>query len=229
MSRDSFIFYKSFYEAINELNSEDQLAIHQAICEFSLYGKEPEVTGITNAIWRLIRPQLEANRKRYESGSKGAEHGKKGGRPKKNPKETPKEPQKNPNETPNENGNGNGNGNGNHNGNHNLNHDEKQSDQFLQIAQTLNSIINSNKNINHSKQQINAWAKEIEKLHTTNNVSIDRIIKAMDWYAKNINGEYVPVIESGSKLRSKFLNLEQAMERESRGKGQKNVERDSDY
>lgn len=44
----------------------------------------------------MIKAQIDANRKRYENGCKGAAHGHKGGRP----KETPPEPQENPKETP---------------------------------------------------------------------------------------------------------------------------------
>lgn len=69
-----------------------------AINAFSFIDAEPEFTNpINEAVWILIRPQLEANDKKYKAsinnGKKGAEHGKKGGRPK---KETPKKPMENP-------------------------------------------------------------------------------------------------------------------------------------
>lgn len=114
--RDSFIFYRSFYESIKELPLEDQGAIYSAICEYSLNKKEPDFSGIKQAIFTLIKPQIDANHIRYENGKIGGKHGVKGGRPKKeNPKKTPKEPQENPKETPNvnENGNVNVNVNGN--------------------------------------------------------------------------------------------------------------------
>jgi hypothetical protein len=37
--------------------------------------------------------------------------------------------------------------------------------------------------------------------------------KALDWYEIYKGGEYIPVIESGSSLRDKFVKLENAMER----------------
>jgi hypothetical protein len=104
-TRDSFIFYRSFYEAINHLPEDQQLQIYKAIASYSLDFKEVNLKGISNAIFTLIKPQLEANKKRYLNGIKGAEHGVKGGKPK-----TPNKPQTNPKLTPNVNVNVNPNG-----------------------------------------------------------------------------------------------------------------------
>tara|TARA_R110000796_G_scaffold48382_1_gene115998 strand:- start:531 stop:1178 length:648 start_codon:yes stop_codon:yes gene_type:complete len=104
-TRDSFIFYRSFYEAINHLPEDQQLQIYKAISSYSLDFKEVNLKGISNAIFTLIKPQLEANKKRYLNGIKGAEHGVKGGKPK-----TPNKPQTNPKLTPNVNVNVNPNG-----------------------------------------------------------------------------------------------------------------------
>ncbi len=68
--RDSFIFYRSFYEAINDLDDETQLQIYQAIARYSLNFEESELNGISKAIFTLIKPQLEANNKRYSNGIK---------------------------------------------------------------------------------------------------------------------------------------------------------------
>lgn len=104
--RDSIVFYRSFYEAIKEIPLEQQGIVYNAIYGYALDGVEPELNGIAKAIFLLVKPQIDANNSRYENGKKGAEYGKKGGRPKnENPKETPSEPQENPKETPNENAN----------------------------------------------------------------------------------------------------------------------------
>ena len=71
MKRDSFIFYKSFYEAIKTLDDHSKLQVYDAICEFSLTGKTKELEGIANTVFILIKPQLEANVKRYQNGTKG--------------------------------------------------------------------------------------------------------------------------------------------------------------
>ena len=75
MKRDSFIFYKSFYDSIKELDPKDQVQIYDAIFQYQFEGKEIELKGVCKSIFTLIIPQLEANNKRYENG-------KKGGRPK---------------------------------------------------------------------------------------------------------------------------------------------------
>lgn len=70
--RDSFVFYKSFYDAIKGLSSEIQSEIYTAIMEYSLYGNEVEdLKPIANSIFTLIKPQIEANIARYENGRKG--------------------------------------------------------------------------------------------------------------------------------------------------------------
>ena len=79
MKRDSFVFYRSFYDALKELNSpEDRNNFLTAICEYAIEGNEIELTGIPKALFILVKPQLDANNRKYENG-------KRGGRP---PKET---------------------------------------------------------------------------------------------------------------------------------------------
>lgn len=68
--RDSFIFYRSFQDAIDDLPNEDQLAVYRAISKYSLDFNGPELVGIQNTIFKLIRPQLEANNKRFLNGIK---------------------------------------------------------------------------------------------------------------------------------------------------------------
>lgn len=70
-TRDGFIFYKSFYEAIHELDFEDQCAVYEAIFEYQFNNSEPHLEGVKKAIWLLIKPQLDANNQRYENGKKG--------------------------------------------------------------------------------------------------------------------------------------------------------------
>ena len=117
MERESFVFYRSFYEGIKELPRDIQGEVLTAIMEYGLNGVTTEnQKPITKAMFALIKPQLDANNQRFENGRLGAEHGKKGGRPKKekpqeNPNQTPKKPQENPNQTPNVNVNDNVNDN----------------------------------------------------------------------------------------------------------------------
>lgn len=68
--RTYFIFYRSFYEAINDLPEAQQLELYKAIFELSLNESEPELTGISKSIFTLIRPQIVANNQRFKNGSK---------------------------------------------------------------------------------------------------------------------------------------------------------------
>ena len=76
--KDSFIFYRSFYNAMQKIkNKEIKADIFDAICELGLNENVVELTDdIGQMIMDLITPQINANTKRYING-------KKGGRPKK--------------------------------------------------------------------------------------------------------------------------------------------------
>ena len=115
-SKDSFIFYRSFSEAMGELTESDQLVLYRAIVRYGLDADEPELgSPYLRMAWTLIKPQLDANWRRFENGRKGASFGKLGGAPKGNrnacKKTTPKQPQNNPKTTPNVNVNDNVNDN----------------------------------------------------------------------------------------------------------------------
>lgn len=93
---DSFVFYRSYYEAIKELSVEDQSKLFIAICEYALDDKVPELDGIAKIIFTLIKPNIDGANKRYRA---SVENGKKGGRPpKKKPSENLDETQEKPNE-----------------------------------------------------------------------------------------------------------------------------------
>lgn len=68
--RDSFIIYRSFYESIKDLPETNQVEIWNTICEFALNQNELNLTGISSSIFKLIRPQLEANYTRFPNGKK---------------------------------------------------------------------------------------------------------------------------------------------------------------
>lgn len=84
MDRESFIFYRSFYEAISCMPPEVQIEIYPAICEYALFGKSPKnLSEIAKGMFALIKPNIDVNTARYENGKKGAQYGKRGGRPRK--------------------------------------------------------------------------------------------------------------------------------------------------
>ena len=90
---------------------------------------------------------------------------------------------------------------------------QDKNSRYVPLAEKLAFIIRKNKRINVTSQRIASWANEIRKLVETDGVSIQRVETALDWYEDNIGGQYIPVIESGSSLRSKFIKLEDAMRR----------------
>ena len=69
--RDSFVFYRSFRDAFAELRPNDRLVIYEAIANYALDGVEPDLRGVTRGYWQLIRPQIDANYKRFQSGRRG--------------------------------------------------------------------------------------------------------------------------------------------------------------
>ncbi|WP_018674867.1 DUF6291 domain-containing protein [Riemerella columbina] len=72
MQRDSFIFYRSFYEAIRELPRDIQGEVLTAIMEYGLDGATTEnLKPVARAIVTLIKPQIDANNKRFDNGKKG--------------------------------------------------------------------------------------------------------------------------------------------------------------
>lgn len=101
--RDSFVFYRSFSIQLRKLNPEQFKKVMEAIFDYALDGIEfEESNSVESIIFGLIKPQLEANNKRYENGCRG-------GRPKQNG-ETKQKPNHNqtitkvkPNENDNEN------------------------------------------------------------------------------------------------------------------------------
>lgn len=92
MARDSFVFYRSFYEALQNVPKKHRTEVYEAVFEYAFESREPSLSGVPRALWELIRPQLDASQKRYENAKKGAEYGKLGGRPRK--KEENKKPLK---------------------------------------------------------------------------------------------------------------------------------------
>lgn len=68
--RDSVVFYRSFYDAIKNIPETDQLKAYTAIMEYAMNDVQPEIDGIALAIFLLVKPQIDANNKRYENGKK---------------------------------------------------------------------------------------------------------------------------------------------------------------
>ena len=131
--KESFVFYRSFFEALQDLKDKERLKVYDAICDLALNENDTELTGIAKTIFILIKPQILSNTKKYKDGQKGAQYGKLGGRPKK--EKTPVGLLK---ETPNVNVNENDNDNVNANVNDNV------SDSCVDGLQKIIDFYNNN-------------------------------------------------------------------------------------
>ena len=93
--RESMIIYRSFYDAIKELEPLHQAKVWEAVFEYGLNQNQIDLSGLPSTIFKLIKPQLDANLRKYANGNKG-------GRPKKakeNLTETKTEPKNKLNES----------------------------------------------------------------------------------------------------------------------------------
>lgn len=71
MDRKSFVFYASYLEAANTLKPKDRDSLYRAILEYGILGIEPQLKGAPLTCWILIKPQLDANNRKYENGKRG--------------------------------------------------------------------------------------------------------------------------------------------------------------
>ena len=111
--RESMVFYKSFLASIRLLPKKYQLQFYNALFDYGFDGVVPEnLPGGAAALFNALKPQIDANNRKFENG-------KKGGRPKGNQDKTKPKPNDNqsitkpkPNEYVNGYVNGDGNGSG---------------------------------------------------------------------------------------------------------------------
>ena len=213
MERNSFVFYSSFYEAIETLPDASYLRLSKAIAKYALYGEEPtNLQGYEKNIFVLIKPQIDANNKRYEDGKKGKEYGKKGGRPRKNPTgvidKNPtgvidKNPTGDKTETPNDNVNVNVNVNDNVNDDDNVNYDLSEDDET-----ELNDKSPSGEGMVEQAQPIiNTPHSQQKKMNNTKNYM--SVYKDIESYYKNIyTGTFgrAPIINYG-RVRKQIKSI----------------------
>ena len=77
MKRNSFVFYASYLEAANTLKAKERDTLYRAILEYGILGIEPQLKGAPLTCWILIKPQLDANNRKYENGKRGGRPSKK--------------------------------------------------------------------------------------------------------------------------------------------------------
>lgn len=86
INRTQFTFYRSFWEAIKVLPKKDRLPVLEAIIAYALDGEAPDALNQSQlAFFSLVKPNLDASRKKAESGKQGG----------KTPKQTESKPKAN--------------------------------------------------------------------------------------------------------------------------------------
>lgn len=98
-NRPQFTFYRSYYDAIRVLPKKDQAAVLLAICAYALDNEEPKLSGTASAIFMLIRPTLDAGRKKALNGKRGGESKQTESESEANDKQTPSKTQANEKQT----------------------------------------------------------------------------------------------------------------------------------
>lgn len=183
---DSFVFYRSFYEAINNLDFEEQGKAYNAIMSYAFDGDETTAEGIAHVIFVMAKPQIDANAERRINGRRG-------GRPKKEkPMVIENEENKKPMvlkndeiEKPNDNVNVNVNVNDNVNDNNN----------DIQEESAINIILASGDLYNVPVADIESFKKAYP------NISVEsELMKAASWCRSN------PKNRKTTKGINRFLN-----------------------
>ena len=145
MPKNSFIFYRSFSECLKSLPDKERLILYNSIIDYALDEIEPNLDGCLKGMFALIKPQLDANIRRWKNGCKGGAPVGNQNATKNNQEITKKQP-KTTNVQPNDNVND------NVNVNHNVNDNKKVStcvDRKKKIFSTptisdINSYIKEN-------------------------------------------------------------------------------------
>jgi len=71
MTKDTFIYYRSFWDAIQTRPDNERLALYDAILLYAFEGKQSELHEVESAIFTLIKPQIDANHRKWQNGFKG--------------------------------------------------------------------------------------------------------------------------------------------------------------
>jgi hypothetical protein len=211
-TRDSFIFYRSFFSATKHLNQVEKAQLFEAICSYALDGNLSLLEGTPQGMFELIKPQLDANRKRFENGCKKKQ---KISKTEAKPKQKISKDEANVNV------------------NVNVNHNEEcksKSESELKSKITINPIYKKLSDgllfILEAKLQRKLssknWEDEIKKLIekdlSVRQNPIEDVVQAIQTIANNYGKEYFPVIQSAKSLKEKFTKIEDYVKRNSQGK-----------
>lgn len=69
--RESMVFYRGWAEGIEDLDEKDQLEAFWNLVRYGLDGAEPVNKGPARSVFRLAKPQIDANNVKYQNSLKG--------------------------------------------------------------------------------------------------------------------------------------------------------------
>jgi hypothetical protein len=73
-ARNQFTFYKSYFDAIQGLKKKDQSDLILALCAYAIYETLPEsLSTAASVAFKLIKPTIDAGRKKAKNGSIGGQ------------------------------------------------------------------------------------------------------------------------------------------------------------
>lgn len=103
MEREQFTFYQSFEKAISRIKKKaDRCEAYDAIVRYALYGEVPDLERIADSAaiaFELSKPNLDASRRKAESGKLGANAKQTASKALANAKQTESKPQANEKQT----------------------------------------------------------------------------------------------------------------------------------
>lgn len=86
--------------------------------------------------------------------------------------------------------------------------------EAMKIAEGLAELVRSRRRVAINGRTTKAWGKACQHLCTIERVSYERQERVLEAYAEHFGDTYWPVVRSGDKWRKRFLDVEDAMERE---------------
>ena len=206
--RDSFVFYRSFYDGILSLPKEEQANVIMAICEYSLNDNIPEdISPVARAMLMVMKPNIDNASRRYKA---SVENGKKGGRPRKTttedkPNENLEKPKQNLNkpsnnlDEPKQNLNDNDNVNDNYNINNNININNIKSETKVSDKQVIDLPTNKFNTQKECFYVTKEYLTQMQELYSNVNV-LEEFKKMKAWLLNN------PTKRKTLRGMTKFIN-----------------------
>lgn len=70
--RKSFVVYDSWIEILEELEPTQHCTLFLSMAKYALYDEEPKFADkLLSILWKSLKPQIDANKRKYENGCKG--------------------------------------------------------------------------------------------------------------------------------------------------------------